>query len=107
MTADVLESTTFNNRLSNQFETKRDEVASRFQNSEKIIETFTWTFTGHLSFTIASDPNLFFALGRTKVSVTVDVEVHRFLYTVESTRVTGSITDLYDFDHDDRSGCGG
>lgn len=107
MTADVLDSTTFNNWLSNQFENKRDEVASRFQNSEEIIERFTWTFAGDLSFSVASEPDLFFALGRTKVNVTVEVEVHRFLYTVESTRVTGSVTDLYDFDYDDRSGYAG
>jgi hypothetical protein len=107
MTENVLDSTTFNNWLSNQFENKRNEVASRFQNSEEIIETFTWTFTGNLSFSVASDPDLFFALGRTKVNVTVEVEVHRFLYTVESTRVTGSVTDLYDFDYDDQSGYGG
>jgi hypothetical protein len=107
MTADVLDSTTFNNWLSDQFEQKRQEVASRFQNSEEIIETFVWNFKGDLSFSVASDPDLFFALGRTKVDVTVEVEVHRFLYTVESTRVTGSVTDLYDFDYDDRSGYAG
>lgn len=107
MTADVLDSTTFNNWLSDQFEQKRQDVASRFQNSEEIIETFVWNFKGDLSFSVASVPDLFFALGRTKVDVTVEVEVHRFLYTVESTSVTGSVTDLYDFDYDDRSGYAG
>jgi len=107
MTADVLDSTTLNNWLSDKFDQKRDEVTSRFQNSEEVIETFTWNFESDLSFSVASDPDLFFALGRTKINITVEVEVHRFLYTVESTRITGSITDLYDFDYDDQSGYAG
>lgn len=107
MTATLLESESLNNWVSDQFETKRQEVDQRFRGTTNAVETFIWQFTGDLSFSVISDPDLFFALGKTTIAVRVEVEVNRALYEVQATALTGSVMDLTDFDYDDGSGYAG
>jgi hypothetical protein len=102
MSQAVLDSNKLYYWLAGKFQAKREEVDQRFRNSENIVETFNWHFDGgDFDFERSADADLGLALGKTKIgSVDVEVEVHRFLYTVESVKVTGTVSDLYDFDYD-------
>ncbi|MEP6670778.1 MAG: hypothetical protein ABJF10_16590 [Chthoniobacter sp.] len=88
--------------LADRISAKKDEVHQRFGDPGNVVETFDWHFEGgSVNFANASDPDLFLALGDTIISpFDVTVKVHRDGYTIESVTITGTITDLYDFDYD-------
>ena len=102
LVSDFAESSSFWGWPNSRLLQNEQEVRDAFDDVPEsvLVQTFRWRFSGLLSFSKLADPDLFGALGRVDVDLDVEVDVHRFQLAVVSIKVSGTVVDLYDFDHE-------
>lgn len=99
-----VDSESFKEMLFEFLDTKKPEVREAFDDGlDDVTKIFKWNnFYDSLDFAdhFFLDTEMFLALGKCKFDCEVEVVVHRYELSVQSIKITGRASDLYDFNYD-------